>query len=234
MPEDSRYFSPFPVPEYHVAKVAAPPPLAAGPGDAVWDSVPPVMLVDISTGDPMDQPTEVRALWTDQEFLVQYRCTDRLMFNPLRERDAKLFAYEVVEMFIGPGADTLHHYREFQMNAFNVQWDGEVDNPQDSSEGMSSSADWSARSFRSDVSVQRASWQKGDECLAWIAGMAIGFQDLSQSAQTPKPGDVWRANFMRIERRPWKQYGAWSPMMAPQITFHVPSRFGRLIFQGLR
>jgi hypothetical protein len=49
----------------------------------------------------------------------------------------------------------------------------------------------------------------------------------------PKPGEVWRGNIFRcVGSEPGRGYLAWSPTMTERPDFHVPERFGRLIFDN--
>jgi hypothetical protein len=60
----------------------------------------------------------------------------------------------------------------------------------------------------------------------------IPFVDLKRT--TPKPGEVWRANFYRFNRDTGQppELLSWSPTIWP--GFHQPARFGHLIFGGPR
>jgi len=66
----------------------------------------------------------------------------------------------------------------------------------------------------------------------WQVEVRIPFSDFSQP--TPKPGEVWRANFYRFNRGtnvPVAEQLAWSPALLP--GFHQPIRFGYLEFGGV-
>jgi hypothetical protein len=58
--------------------------------------------------------------------------------------------------------------------------------------------------------------------------VAVPFADLAET--TPKPGDVWRANFYRFNRGKDQPAEAlsWTAPMLP--GFHQPTRFGYLEF----
>ena len=62
---------------------------------------------------------------------------------------------------------------------------------------------------------------------SWTAFLKIPFAGLAVS---PKPGDTWRINFFRIERRPKKEFSSWSPLSTDAPEFHSPNRFGVLEF----
>ena len=44
----------------------------------------------------------------------------------------------------------------------------------------------------------------------------------------PRPGDRWRMNLFRVDRRPEVAELAWSPTL--QDDFHILRRFGELVF----
>ena len=58
------------------------------------------------------------------------------------------------------------------------------------------------------------------------------FQDeLTRAHIPPQPGDVWNANFYRIDRaEDGDEYSAWSPTY--RRNYHTPERFGRLVFSA--
>ena len=62
--------------------------------------------------------------------------------------------------------------------------------------------------------------------------MAIPFADMLTAPHIPpRAGDVWRANFYRIDRaEDGDEYSAWSPTL--RRNYHTPERFGALVFSG--
>jgi hypothetical protein len=60
--------------------------------------------------------------------------------------------------------------------------------------------------------------------------MAIPMTDFLMAANLPpKSGDVWHANFYRIDRASeGDEWSAWSPVGA--INYHSPEKFGRIVF----
>jgi hypothetical protein len=47
----------------------------------------------------------------------------------------------------------------------------------------------------------------------------------------PHAGDTWRGNLYRIDAGPPPEFTAWSPTMRTPPDFHVPARFGRIVFE---
>jgi hypothetical protein len=64
---------------------------------------------------------------------------------------------------------------------------------------------------------------------SWSVEIALPFASIGGK---PKKDAEWRANFYRIERSGEAEYSAWSPTMKDPADFHVPERFGRLVFEG--
>ena len=71
--------------------------------------------------------------------------------------------------------------------------------------------------------------QRDDHDLGWIAELAIPFADLGLNGP-PAPNEQWRMNLYRIERGEVEEFTAWSPTLKSPADFHVPSRFGTLVF----
>ncbi len=65
----------------------------------------------------------------------------------------------------------------------------------------------------------------------WTLEIALPFSEIGRKHKTPAVGEEWRANFYRID------YGGkipemicWSPTILDPPSFHVPERFGKLLF----
>ena len=66
----------------------------------------------------------------------------------------------------------------------------------------------------------------------WSAEWAIPFASLGVA--TPVSGARWRANFFRADHSGGGHYAAWSPTFADPPDFHLPDRFGELVFDVTR
>jgi len=125
----------------------------------------------------------------------------------------------------------LKRYFELQWNPLGGVFDAIIDNELDE-RGVSKNftGDWSftAKGMKSAVKVKGTVANSSDKDEFWQVEVMIPFADLGQP--TPKPKDVWRANFYRFNRgkdRP-AELLSWSPTMFP--GFHEPIRFGYLEF----
>jgi hypothetical protein len=71
---------------------------------------------------------------------------------------------------------------------------------------------------------------KPDAHSWWSAVIAIPFAAFPE-VNAPNTGDMWRANFYRIDRVDPPEFTAWSPTLETPPNFHVPERFGFLVFE---
>jgi len=68
----------------------------------------------------------------------------------------------------------------------------------------------------------------------WTVEAALPFAEIGRGGRAPEEGEEWRANFYRIDRAGGGEFSCWSPTLADPPNFHVPSRFGRLVFTAGR
>jgi hypothetical protein len=91
--------------------------------------------------------------------------------------------------------------------------------------------DWDSAGMRHAVHVQGDPHDPDSADRGWSVEMAIPWADFHTAPHLPpRPGDVWRMNLYRIDRyegRP--ELYAWSPTLCE--TYHVPGRFGELVFE---
>ena len=175
------------------------------------------------------EQTMVRAWYDDTALYLGWTCSDTDIQATFTARDSKFWEEEVTEFFITAG--DLARYFELQWNPLGGEFDAIIANTMDE-RGVSKKidGDWSytAKGMKSAVKVKGTVANASDKDELWQVEVRIPFADLEQP--TPKPGDVWRANFYRFNRGnnlPVEQL-SWSPPMLP--GFHQPSRFGYLEF----
>ena len=131
----------------------------------------------------------------------------------------ELWMRDVVEVFINPFPETPHRYFEFEV-APNNQW---IDLAIDLNQTPFHDAEWSS-GFLHRTHVDETSKR-------WLCEMAIPVSALG--VEEVRAGMKWRVNFYRCdgpgddsERR----FLAWSPTF--EKNFHVPERFGEIVFEG--
>ena len=67
----------------------------------------------------------------------------------------------------------------------------------------------------------------------WTCEIALPIEDVVTAPNNPpRPGESWRMNLYRVEKLPRAAGMARSPN--PQGDFHVPDRFGEIVFTDRR
>lgn len=166
--------------------------------------------------------TAVAAAYTDKEvvFLFQSRVRQfaAIHSDPKKGDVARLYSGDVVEVFLDPDPSTPQAYLEFEASP--------------AGERLDLAVDLAAKKYDTDFeSGMRVVSSVDRDHGIWSAAIAVPFNDAWLPA--PKPGDEWRVNFFRSEGRDkGRLYMAWSPTETGKPNFHVPSRFGTLVFSA--
>jgi len=228
------------LPEYVCWKTSG-PVLVDGAGDeAAWQQAAPMALVDVlSIGDPRphSRPTEVRMLWDDENLYVLFVAADPDVWSSLTERDDPLWDEEVVEIFFDPVGEALD-YAEIEVNSLNTIVDLLVTR----TPRRKSFFEWSPR-LETAVQVGGTINDPDDTDQYWSMEIAMPWEALKTDISDvvgdrslpPRDGEQWRFNFYRYERireggvETEIEYSAWSP--TGEINFHMPERFGIVIFR---
>lgn len=207
------------IPELHVkrAKLALDHPWTNPPG------VERVDLIDSSTGEPCRLRTQVAVFQDDDRLLVQFSMEDEEIIATMYDRDSELWREDVVEIFLA--ADSEQVYFEFEVSPRGTLFDARVIFPGPTRETMTVDRTWRCPGFHAAVKHRRI--QPGSFHLEILA--ILPFECLPVGR--PRTGDCWRANFYRIDRSERGDlFAAWSPTLTRAPDFHVPGRFGRLVF----
>lgn len=210
------------LPEYHCAKVSA-FEVDGNLEKSVWRAASVVRLKD-TTGRPRRiYPTTLRVCYSETHLYLGYRCTDPQIECTYVKRDDPLYEEEVVEAFLSPTGD-LHHYFEFEFNAKNTVFDARVFSPYLGRREMEVDTAWDSLGLKSAVRLS----QNRAGVSVWSVEVGLPFADMK--VPTPQKGTHWRANFYRIDRAQGGEFSAWSPTLTVPADFHVPERFGWLVF----
>jgi hypothetical protein len=180
-------------------------------------------------GDRERGQTELRLWYDDTAIYLGWICTDRDIQATLVTRDSDLWTEDDVEFFITP--KELNQYFEFEWNPLGAVFDAIIHNNLDEygfSTGFNDDRSFTAKNMRWAVKVNGTAGNSSDIDTSWQVEVMIPFADLSQP--TPKPGDIWRGNFYRINRDKDQpdELLSWSPTLLE--GFHQPSRFGYIEF----
>ncbi|MFK7695052.1 carbohydrate-binding family 9-like protein [Paenibacillus sp. HJGM_3] len=184
------------------------------PDDRSWDQVTPEPLVDVVTGERVEEPTDVRTSWDDDALYIRFDCQDDYAVADYTRRDDPLYDQDVVEVFIdeeGLG----RRYIELELSPRNVVFDAIIENVNGK---ITVDTDWDAEDMTTHV------WEEGGRR---VYELRLPF---AHFAKKPEAGTEWRINFYRIDedRNRKRHFQAWSPTGA--VDYHIASRFGTIRF----
>jgi len=191
--------------------------------------------------------TSVRMLWDDSYFYVAARMEEPHVWGTLTERDAVIYHDNDFEVFIDPDGDN-HRYYELEINALGTEWDLMLIRPY--RDGGPAVNAWDIQGLRTAVHVSGTLNDPGDVDKGWSVEIAFPWDVLAQAADRPappRPGDIWRLNFSRVQwdTRPRdgryekvKHPGTDDPVpehnwvWSPQglIAMHYPEMWGEVMF----
>jgi hypothetical protein len=187
--------------------------------DSAWQSVPIVYLSKAETGEPANQATAVKMCWDDKCFHVAFECTDSDIQGTFGDHDDPIYLEETVEVFICPDGD-LSCYYEIDVSPKTVVFDALI-HYRDSDGSIDVDKAWDCANLQTAVVIERS---------GWTVEMAIQFASLGRA--TPKSREEWRINLYRIDRSAdGDEFQAWSPTLVSPADFHIPERFGSLVFE---
>jgi alpha-galactosidase len=199
-------------------RLAYPPDAEGFPVASAWASAPAVGFASDWTGKHRDphRETEVRLLWSANNLYLKFAAKYRLITvfadsEPNGRRD-QLWDRDVAEAFLQPSGSLPKCYKEFEVSPNGLWIDLDI------SPGQKRDLQSGLRR-RVAVDENEKTWHA--ELLIPIKSMAPDFD----------PSREWRANFYRVEGAAEPRfYSAWRPTMTREPNFHVPEKFGRLIF----
>lgn len=187
------------------------------PGPA--ESVP---LVDSASGQPLRLRTLVSLEHDDEELRVTFDYDDDRIVASLTDRDSDLYTEDVLEVFLSPSR--LEEYFEFEVNPLGALFDARVTSPERHRSTMTVDRSWNCDGLRCEI--QTAS---DGSTTTRRTTLTIPFACLGVSS--PARGERWRGNFYRIDRAPaGDSFAAWNPTLATPPDFHLPDRFGVIVF----
>ena len=193
---------------------------------APWTELAPVWLVP-SNGRAAPrgfQPTALRVCHDGERLFVGFDCEDVAIVASHTGRNAPIYREDVVEAFLAPGADS-RRYFELETSPRNAWFEARVTSPGGQRDSMRVDRNWVCAGFEHAVQLLG---RRGEGGESWSAEWAIPFASLGVAAL--RAGDQWRANFFRIDQAHGGEYSAWSPTLADPPDFHLPDRFGTLVF----
>jgi cellulose/xylan binding protein with CBM9 domain/transferase family hexapeptide repeat protein len=218
-----------PTPIYRCRRVRTPVEVDGALDEAAWMAAEAASAFGLADGSGAPRfPTEARLCWDETHLYVAFSCQDSDIWGTYTQRDEPLFDEEVVEIFLCPTGN-LQHYFEFEVSPRNTVFDAKVFSPEGDRRMMLVDREWNAPGLKTAVRVAGTLGRRDDHDIGWIVEMAIPFADLGL-AGPPQPNEQWRMNLYRIERGEVEEFSAWSPTLKSPPDYHVPARFGTLVF----
>ena len=166
------------------------------------------------------------AVWRDAASLrILFRAEDEREVRASHyERDSPLYNEDVVEVFLSVGNPA--RYVEIEISPIASIFDAWVDTPHGVRSSMNVDSDWNCEGL---LAATRRTRQTGT-LWCWETALSIPFSSVEAE---PHEGDVWLANFYRIDRRAdgTVEYSAWRPTLKTPADFHVVAAFGGLQFR---
>ncbi|NOY93884.1 MAG: hypothetical protein GXP55_22100 [Deltaproteobacteria bacterium] len=218
------------VPSLSVGRAATPPTIDGRLDDAVWtDGSAPTTAAFVNTmnGSRAEPVAHARMLWDDDNLYVGFEVNDDSLKSSFREHDDHLWEQDAAELFLDPSGRGLNYF-ELQVSPRGVTFDTRYDSRRNP--GPIGHADWESQMRVAVVTRGAVDDDQADEGYTVEAAIPwASFATGSPAPSRPTPGTVWRANFYVMDAREGGQRAvAWS---APRVgDFHVPDRFGRLLF----
>lgn len=178
-------------------------------------------LREVVTGEKPRLMTRFRACWTADALHIRFECEDDHVVATMERRDDPIYLEDVVEVFIDKSGTGAVYY-EFEVSPRNVVFDALIHyNSGDKEVDVA----WDANGMHTQVLDGADGWRTYD--------LRIPFADLDWEREenfTPHHGVEWRWNLYRIDDdlEGNRHYWAWSP--TGKVDFHMPHRFGTLVF----
>jgi len=150
--------------------------------------------------DQVEYPTRAKMLWNDEYFYFAFACQDADMWSIFTAEDDPLWSEEVVEIFIDPDGDG-KHYLEVEVSPSNVIVDLLIYSV---SPQWHSSKDWDIAGLKTAVQTHGTVNDSLRLDRGWTVEIAIPWAAMADSVTggaRPAPGDIWRLNLYRIERK---------------------------------
>ncbi len=189
-------------------------------------------FVQVSSATAPAQKTRAKMLWTDSLLYVGVECEDVNITSSMTHRDDPLWKEEVVELFIAGGSldDTFESYAEIEISPRNVIFDLYVLRAIDATP-QSLPYNIYTLTLNTAVHLNGTLNDSTDVDKGWTVEFSVPIKELKPITRpAPKNGDRWRFNLYRADLLPRRELTAWNPTGLNK--FHVPAKFGELLFSA--
>ena len=184
----------------------------------------PVRLLRATDGGVPHLATSVSVYFDSDWLSVVFSAADDHIVASYRSHDDPLYEEDVVEVFVAPR--DVSDYYEVEVSPIGTIFDAHIRSPEGSRKTMRTDRSWNAGALAAIRKVAEQDGQLTVDTLVRIPFAALG-------VPAPADGEVWRANFFRIDRHPDRgdEYSAWRPTLLTPADFHVPAAFGQIEFR---
>ncbi|HNX42794.1 MAG TPA: carbohydrate-binding family 9-like protein [Bacteroidales bacterium] len=173
--------------------------------EADWGKAPWTEYFGDIEGSAKPEPrlkTRAKMLWDDNYLYVAAFLEEPHVWATLTERESVIFYDPDFEIFIDPDGDT-HNYLEYEMNAFNTQWDLLITKPYRDDVVWNVAVDnWNYNGMKSGAFVDGTINNPCDTDSGWYVEVALPLDAISEvntGGKRPGAGDQIRINFSRVE-----------------------------------
>lgn len=146
--------------------------------------------------------TRMKMMWDSSYLYIAAELEEPHVWANLTERESIIFYDNDFEVFIDPDGDT-HHYLEYEMNAFNTQWDLMLLKPYRDDIRQNVAIDnWNFNGIKSAVHVDGTINNPKDIDKGWTLEIAFPLDaliELSATGKLPVQGEQYRIDFSRVE-----------------------------------
>ncbi len=215
----------------HAARAEKPLTLDGKLDEADWQKATATpSFVNTITGATADPKVSVKTLWDDTHLYVAFEVQDQLLKSTFDKNDDHLWEQDCVEIMVDPDGDGKNYF-EIQVSPANKVFDTRYDARRVPK--PFGHVDWNA-GVKSGVELRgKLNDDEADE--GYTAEIAIpwtAFAAGEPKHEAPKAGDTWRLNFFVMDTLENGQRAVgWSP---PRVgDFHMPQRFGKLVFDSV-
>jgi len=227
------------LPTYHCHRREGPIRINGRLTETAWKRAVPVYLRLTDSGRAPQQDTCVRLLWDDRFLYLGFECRDQYIRGTYRHHDDPIFNEEVVEVFLCPASPSRKEgiwvYFELELSPRNVLFDTIVVHPRKGqpkgrSPHIKCFKQWHCKGANTAVQIDGKLNVHKPISTCWTVEMAIPFKEMFTAPRIPPVyDDAWRMNLYRIDRAPrHSEFSAWAP--TGLRDFHIPEKFGRIIF----
>jgi hypothetical protein len=188
----------------------------------LWDSADEVVVSEYWSGKPAPAARhfEARLLWSETSLYVRFDAeqAEPLVVSrspTLSEKTLGLWERDVCEIFVAPDRSERGRYFEFEVAPTGEWVDLAID--------LSSGERVTTLEYTSGLAAA-AKMESGRV----VSALKIPWPPFGGR---PAAGDVWLGNLFRcVGEGPARGYLAWHPTMTETPNFHVPEKFGELVF----